>query len=273
MDRRNPYEMPEDAALNGDTQATPQPGGNVAARRVCGAKKKDGTPCQAPAMENGRCRIHGGLTPVGPALPQYQHGRYSKLLNGVLRDDFTDALNDPLLLDLSAEAALLELNLNEKLRQINEASVPAWSELLETVLELKAAIRAKDTDALSAALRQIEATARAGAGTDSAWRDVRGLLQERAKIVKAETARRKTLMLFVGAEQHRAALRTIAETVLAEIRDLPSIIAVLVSKEGRLNTEKLSYALNARIGRKLQELQPVLYPTPGAAIKDKEPGL
>lgn len=29
---------------------------------VCGAKTKKGTPCQAPALENGRCRIHGGLT-------------------------------------------------------------------------------------------------------------------------------------------------------------------------------------------------------------------
>lgn len=33
---------------------------------VCGAKgKTTGKPCQQPPMENGRCRLHGGLTPKG----------------------------------------------------------------------------------------------------------------------------------------------------------------------------------------------------------------
>lgn len=41
----------------------------VAARAAspkCGARRKhDGKPCQQDALENGRCRIHGGLTPKG----------------------------------------------------------------------------------------------------------------------------------------------------------------------------------------------------------------
>ena len=33
---------------------------------VCGARtKKTGEPCQQQAMKNGRCRVHGGLTPRG----------------------------------------------------------------------------------------------------------------------------------------------------------------------------------------------------------------
>ncbi len=33
----------------------------------CGARRKqDGLSCEAPALANGRCRIHGGLTPSGP---------------------------------------------------------------------------------------------------------------------------------------------------------------------------------------------------------------
>lgn len=32
----------------------------------CGAKTKGtGLPCEAPALANGRCRVHGGLTPKG----------------------------------------------------------------------------------------------------------------------------------------------------------------------------------------------------------------
>ena len=35
----------------------------------CGAKNRRGTPCQAPAMRNGRCRLHGGKS-TGPRTPE-----------------------------------------------------------------------------------------------------------------------------------------------------------------------------------------------------------
>jgi hypothetical protein len=37
----------------------------------CLAKTRSGTPCQKPSMANGRCRLHGGLTPI-------KHDKYSK---------------------------------------------------------------------------------------------------------------------------------------------------------------------------------------------------
>src|SRR5207245_7923734 len=51
----------------------------------CGAKTRRGTACQAPAMHNGRCRMHGGKS-TGPRTPdglarsrraRWKHGRYS----------------------------------------------------------------------------------------------------------------------------------------------------------------------------------------------------
>lgn len=51
----------------------------------CGAKTRRGTPCQGPAMKNGRCRVHGGLS-TGPRTPEglerckmarWKHGRRS----------------------------------------------------------------------------------------------------------------------------------------------------------------------------------------------------
>ena len=52
----------------------------------CGAKTRKGTPCQASAMKNGRCRMHGGKS-TGPKTPEgierirqahLKHGRYTK---------------------------------------------------------------------------------------------------------------------------------------------------------------------------------------------------
>ena len=51
----------------------------------CGAKTRSGTPCKAPAMANGRCRMHGGKS-TGPRTPEglerskkanLKHGLYS----------------------------------------------------------------------------------------------------------------------------------------------------------------------------------------------------
>ena len=51
----------------------------------CGAKTRAGTPCQGPAMANGRCRMHGGPS-TGPKTPEgrerirraaWKHGRRS----------------------------------------------------------------------------------------------------------------------------------------------------------------------------------------------------
>ena len=46
----------------------------------CGAKTRRGTPCRAPAMPNGRCRMHGGSSPGAPLGNRnaWKHGRYSR---------------------------------------------------------------------------------------------------------------------------------------------------------------------------------------------------
>ena len=46
----------------------------------CGAKTRKGSSCCAPAMPNGRCRMHGGSSPGAPkgtANGMFKHGRYT----------------------------------------------------------------------------------------------------------------------------------------------------------------------------------------------------
>jgi len=61
------------------------PPGDFSKAARCGAKTRRGTSCQCPAMLNGRCRLHGGLS-TGPKTPEgiarirsavTKHGRYS----------------------------------------------------------------------------------------------------------------------------------------------------------------------------------------------------
>jgi hypothetical protein len=72
--------MPRSGPLkNGNLRGDP----NLAPR--CGAKTRRGSLCRAPAMANGRCRMHGGMS-TGPRTPEvlarsrrarWKHGLYS----------------------------------------------------------------------------------------------------------------------------------------------------------------------------------------------------
>jgi len=61
------------------------PQGNPMNAPRCGAKTRKGKSCRAPAMANGRCRMHGGKS-TGPRTPEglersrkanFKHGLYS----------------------------------------------------------------------------------------------------------------------------------------------------------------------------------------------------
>lgn len=67
----------------------------IAEASRCGAKTRKGTPCQAPAMKNGRCRMHGGKSTGPPKGSQnaLKHGYYSaqaiaerKMVRALIRD-------------------------------------------------------------------------------------------------------------------------------------------------------------------------------------------
>ena len=44
----------------------------------CGAKTRAGGLCKKPGMLNGRCRLHGGLSPKGRDHWNWQHGNATK---------------------------------------------------------------------------------------------------------------------------------------------------------------------------------------------------
>jgi len=49
--------------------------------RCLARRRKSHLLCQAPAMKNGRCRIHGGLSPGAPKNElngAFKHGRFSQ---------------------------------------------------------------------------------------------------------------------------------------------------------------------------------------------------
>ena len=57
---------------------------------TCGAKTRSGGACKKPKMENGRCRLHGGLTPkhnTNAASPGNIYSKYLTPEENLLFDD------------------------------------------------------------------------------------------------------------------------------------------------------------------------------------------
>ncbi len=97
---------------NGNPQGNP----NLAAR--CGAKTRRGTPCKAPAMKNGRCRLHGGKS-TGPRTPEgLKRSKTARLRHGLYSEGFRKEKRD--LTDLSK---LLEIRV--KLQNDNPTMLDA----------------------------------------------------------------------------------------------------------------------------------------------------
>jgi hypothetical protein len=46
---------------------------------LCGARTRNGSPCRSAAMPNGRCRMHGGMSPGAPKgnTNAFKHGHYT----------------------------------------------------------------------------------------------------------------------------------------------------------------------------------------------------
>ena len=70
------------------------PPGDFSKAARCRARTRRGTPCRCPAMPNGRCRLHGGLS-TGPTTPEgidrirravTKHGRYSQAAKAERRE-------------------------------------------------------------------------------------------------------------------------------------------------------------------------------------------
>ena len=75
-----PFEMRRGWLRSGNTP------GDLSKAATCGARTRRGNACQCPAMRNGRCRLHGGLS-TGPKTAEglerlrravTRHGRYSR---------------------------------------------------------------------------------------------------------------------------------------------------------------------------------------------------
>lgn len=154
---------------------------------TCGAKTRSGEPCKRPPMANGRCHLHGGKTPVGAALPQFKHGRYSKHLPTRMMQAYEDARKDKQLLDLNESIALLDARVTDLLSRVDTGeSGVIFKDLRKTYYALDMAIRRQKAAEVIKAMGEMDALIGRGLSDFSAWAELVSLLDDRRKHVETQ---------------------------------------------------------------------------------------
>jgi len=169
----------------------------------CGAKTRAGGECKNWAMPNGRCRMHGGKTPKGIASPNWKHGRYAKYLPTNLLGRYQTEANDPEMLALSDEIALVRSRLSfllEKIEGMPDAG-SSWRDLRKAFARFERAQR--DANRLdegrererkvaeaAEALEMVRMIIRRGVAEWAAWGEIVDLTDQVRRLTASEQKRR-----------------------------------------------------------------------------------
>jgi hypothetical protein len=199
----------------------------------CGAQTRQGGPCKTKPMPNGRCRMHGGLSLVGVASPSFQTGRYSKYLPAHLLADYEAAKVDPALVECRDELALVDSRLGQLAQRLQSGKdADLWASLSFSFTTLAAgydsllsSIEVEGDEAETAlrettqALEACRSIINEVRASESTWREVYGVLEQRRKLVETESKRLKDMQQMMTSERAMVLLAAVVDTVRKHVTD------------------------------------------------------
>jgi hypothetical protein len=195
----------------------------------CGARKKqNGGTCENWAVRGrNRCRMHGGKTLVGAACPHFRSGRYSAYLPPRLRARYEQAADDPELLSLRSEVALVDARLTDLLSRVHTGeSGQLWAELRRAYRAFAKARLAGDDEA--AALATVERLIERAGQDDQAWAEIGARIEQRRKLAESESKRLVTLQQMMTAEQAMVLVRNMIDIITRHVSDRQVLTAIVV---------------------------------------------
>jgi hypothetical protein len=150
----------------------------------------------------------GGASPAGISSPRFKHGRRNKYLKHLpqeLRAHQAETRADPQLLSLGEEIALLTAQTIDLLRSLSAAKAPPRWRVVKTLDALVEAVGTRDPAKIDAALTAHVQMVRTGAETADAqeevWREIRKVIQAKARVCAAEWKRMVLRREFLTREE------------------------------------------------------------------------
>lgn len=156
--------------------------------KVCGANlaSRPGETCQRhPVKGRTRCRKHGGMSLAGFESGTATLGRQSKYLPQRLVATYLEHLNDPDLLSLRDDVALIETRKSENLSHLNVSAL-TWQMLKDDLANLETALNTDDQDTATYSLKALKTHLQEGSVDAARWRDVVDDMKTKRMMVDTE---------------------------------------------------------------------------------------
>lgn len=186
------------------------------------------------------CHYHGGKSPIGPGLPQFKTGRYSKFLPSRMAADFNAAMGDPELISLRKEIATVDARIIDVLKRVDtgEAGV-IWQAAQAAMTRFDREWVKKDGDGMEAALADMRRLLTQGASDWATWRVIVGeLIDAKRKLVEAEQRRLTMAHESLTADRAMMLLSQVVQILQRHITDRRILGAIAADIQGTLLMRK-----------------------------------
>jgi hypothetical protein len=201
---------------------------------MCDAmSKRSGKLCRRPASRGStKCHIHGGKSLKGLASPTLRHGRYSRSLPTRLAARYEQAANDPDLLNMSEDIALLDTRLSERLARLDSGeSGVLWKKAQTAYYTMRQAMRAGDTPAAGVAMDELGGLITRGHTDHLAWGEIQDLLDQRRRLVDSERKRRVEAEQNITVEKALLLVGAIGQVIKTHVTDRQLLAAISADLE------------------------------------------
>lgn len=187
---------------------------------TCGAKTRSGHPCKLPPVPGRtRCRFHGGASLAGVASPTFKHGRYSQYMPKAMLVDYQAGLQDPDLLELTEQIALIDARVVGLLGKLQgKDSGRAWAQLSKLWKDFVRAMNEGDAVRVQSLRNEITAVVERGAGEWAQWEELGRQVDRLARLKKEERERRLAAKQVVRADAVLLAMISLVEAVTGSVR-------------------------------------------------------
>lgn len=188
--------------------------------------------CSQRVTEEGKaCRNHGGRSPSGMAAPAFKHGRYSKALTGRYRERYEAAANDPDILELLPEIALLDTRIGQLLEQLEQDDpIGRLNQAQEAFLSLREAMAAGNTQRVLSSLESMDGILNQKQEPDRTWSSVIRLIDQRRRLVESQVRKEAQADLNLSAEA-MILLAAVESAIYLHIQDRRIIQRIITELE------------------------------------------
>lgn len=173
---------------------------------------------------------------MGPAHPNWKHGRHSKFLPKGLAARYEVAARDPDLTSLRDEVVLVDVRIGQLLESLGQTgSGRLWKEARQKFDAFKGA-SGKGKNAVGAArlaLQELDDVLAQGLTAAATWDELRETLDLRRRLSDSETKRLKDLHQMISIERAWALLRALLIVVKDHVTDRDALAAI-TDQFGRL---------------------------------------